>query len=137
MRKRTQAEYIRLYKNPNHLDPPHASGGGAEVTIFPNGEREVWIKSPEGDLGFTLHVSHGPAGLGLRVTAHTGRPMVTVFGESNGEPADLEDKHLELCQYRADSRSQSFKRWYAHRETESDIEILGEKYRRHSLESAS
>jgi hypothetical protein len=97
------------------------------VTLWPNGQgnREIWFKTADGKQGFSLSVSEGPHGLGARLYFFGGpsdiRPDVVVSQYG---------RNVEICQYKPDEKAQAFKRWYAHEETEADIALLGESYRR-------
>lgn len=98
---------------------------GTTVTLWPNGNREIWVKSGDQSLGFSIQFSEGPHGLSAKLY---------YFGGSLSEHADVRvdhfGNHVEICQYRPDAKAQAFKRWYAHEETEADIALLGEDYRR-------
>jgi len=125
-RKRTKAAYLRLYDDPTLLDGSYIPNAKqrAAVTLFPNGEPEVWVTTDGGSDGFRVMFSAGPYGLSVTVRRFIGtEPLaVTDNGEGSGE--------VNVCQYRPDERSQAFKRWYLNEETEDDIALLGEGYRR-------
>jgi hypothetical protein len=115
-RRRTLKKYETLYRDRTSLFP------NVETVLWPNGKPEIWFKTPDG-LGFRVRVSNGPAGLGVNVQSFVGTPnMSDAYGN--------DDFDVELCQYRQDARSQAFKRWYRKQETEADITLLGETYRR-------
>lgn len=127
-RKRMLKDYVALYHNPEHLAP------GVQVTLWPNGEPEIWLKTADG-LGLRVKVGNGPAGLGLCIDRMTATPDLTVSGMvPNGPetPVPCIDGaySLEVCQHRTDARSQAFKRWYLHQETDADVALLGDGYRR-------
>lgn len=112
--KRTLKAYTDLYRNPGLLS--NSEQERAQVILFPNGEREIWIKSDDGTLGIRMTVSNGPAGLGVCMSSFIGTPPLTVGGNlADGActPAGGEDyRHLEICAYRLDEKSQAFKARY-------------------------
>jgi len=121
-KRRTLKRYQELYRNPYSLFPAGPNSEGVKTTIFPNGENEIWFQANDG-LGIRVTAGNGPAGLGIRVQRFiAGNPLTVTDDGLTGE--------VSVCQYRQDDRSQAFKRWYLHQETEADLEILGADYRR-------
>lgn len=114
-RRRTIKRYVELYHDPSTLFH------GVNVTVFPNGENEIWLKTADG-LGVKVRVGNGPAGLGIQIDTFGGTPTLTV--------ASPDGTHMEVCQYRQDARSQAFRRWYRGEETAADVDLLGPEYRR-------
>lgn len=131
-RKRTLKDYEALYRNPLHLAPPGPASTGAEVILFPNGEREIWVRSGDGFGGMRIRISDGPAGLSIHVNSFVGTADMDVVVDAPG-------RDIGLVQYRSDQRSQAFRRWYKDNSagsdtlTEADIAILGESYRRKAV----
>ena len=116
--KRTLKRYADLFRNPRTLfDGSPANGIPApEVILFPNGERQIWIKGT-GNKGFRITAGEGPAGLSVTISRFVGCPPITIAG--NADDGDMtpiqnlpEAFELSLCQYNADARSQAFKEWY-------------------------
>ena len=122
-RRRTLKRYVELYRNPQAMYPGNAIGahGPVSVTLYPNGEPEIWIQTPDG-LGVRIHAGNGPAGLGLQISRFVGTPDVDSLPDALGG--------VELCQYRQDARSQAFRRWYRQEETPADVALLGQSYAR-------
>ena len=104
-----------------------------KVIPFPNGQAgELWIKSADGSLGFSIRISEGKAGLSLTVRRFIGMEPMTVHSD---HPDAMRLGHhdvaeVSVCQYHSDERSLAFKRWYFGEATEDDIAILGPEYRR-------
>jgi hypothetical protein len=96
---------------------------GTKTTLWPNGEREIWVKSADGTQGFSVRFSEGPYGLSLQVNFLHLRTPPDIRIEEIGT-------YVGICQYRSDPKSQAFKRWYVEEETEADIALLGDGYRR-------
>lgn len=116
--KRTIKRYVDLFRNPRKLFGVGPDDTGAEVILFPNGEREIWIKEAKGH-GFRITASRGPRGLGLQISRFVcGAPMTI---NANGNDADKDDlkgfdaTHIEICQYDSDPAAQAYKEWYAGR----------------------
>lgn len=116
--KRTLKRYIELFRNPRSLFEGSPANGisAPETIIFPNGEREIWIKG-QGNKGFRIKASEGPAGLNVTVSRFVGCPPITISGNADdGQMTAIrnlpEAYELSLCQYNADDRSQAFKVWY-------------------------
>jgi hypothetical protein len=112
-RKRTQALYTNLYKNPKALFPPHASSGGVDTILFPNGQNEIWFKSADGTLGFKMTVGNGPVGLGIHISAMIGTPKITMFyADSEGKTQLADDSYIDACQYYQTPMALDFKESY-------------------------
>lgn len=113
--KRTLKLYRELFHNPFRLFGGAADDSGAKVTLWPNGEREIWIQG-SGGKGFRVTAGEGPAGLSLHISTFVGSPPITVTGNAAGDYQPLPNmpdaRHLSLCQYNGDDKSQAFKRWY-------------------------
>jgi hypothetical protein len=112
MKRRTLKAYRKLYADPTALFD------GCSVTLFPNGEREIWIKdAADRGYGFRIRASMGPAGLGLQVDRFSlGRPITPAGNETIAEDwkpyAGPDLDNVSLTQYGFDERSQAFKAWY-------------------------
>lgn len=104
MRRRTKAQYARLFDDPTRLFP------NVETILFPNGKPEIWFKARDGRLSICLEVSVGPYGMGINMRRHVGTEPITVFHGTNAY-SDLE--YAELCQYLPHPTSQRFKEHYA------------------------
>jgi hypothetical protein len=112
--RRTLKDYIALFRSPKHLFPPTAAGDGVNVTLFPNGEQEIWLADDSGH-GYRVTAHSGPAGLSLQISTFIGSPPMTLAGNREGDYecfSGIDARHLEICQYKADEKSQAFKRWY-------------------------
>jgi len=124
-RRRLLRQYVDLYHDPTRLFSHGPVEGGVsyvgpvETILYPNGEPVIWFKTPDG-LGLRLTVSNGPAGLGIHLDAFTGTPELTI--------ASPNSRHLELCQYRQDDRSQAYRRWYQRNASPADLVLLGPDY---------
>lgn len=123
-RRRTLKRYENLYRDPTSLFPASDGARQLETILFPNGENEIWLRTPDG-LGVRIVASNGPHGLGVRVGSFVGTPKITA-------PDTQDEIEVELCQYRQDARSQAFRRWYRHEETTEDVALLGAEYKRNS-----
>ena len=114
-RRRTLKQYAELFRNPYKLFGNGPDNMGAKVTLWPNGESEIWIQG-SGGKGFRLTASEGPAGLSIKLSTFIGSPAITISGNATGDYAPIQNvpeaRHLELCQYNSDERSQAFKAWY-------------------------
>lgn len=95
-------------------------GKPADAYTLPEGQ--YVIKTPDGRLGLTIRVSDGPHGLGVEIKTHVGTPKLTV--------ADTDERYASIVQYRPTEQAQAFARWYQQQETEQDVQLLGESYRR-------
>lgn len=122
MRKRTKVAYDRLF------DDPSSMFGSCRVILFPNGEPEIWIQSPDGRRSFAIRASDGPAGLGLTIARHGG-PEIVVHGNRADDEwtpfpekgsADVALREVSLTQYKDDLRSQRFREWYGGRGSHPD-----------------
>lgn len=98
---------------------------GVKTTLFPNGEAgEIWIS--DGINSVCIKASKGRAGLGLTISRHAGTAPLTVTGNLSGDYdpiPQMDAAEVSICQYRTDTRSQAFKRWYGlHEHVETDDE---------------
>lgn len=120
--RRTKKQYADAFSNPR-LPFSHSAGEPhtAKLILFPNGRPgAVWIESIDGQRQFSVEASDGPAGLSIRIyTLNGATPRVYHDG-----------RYLEICSYKPDEHSQAYARWYAHEETEADVQLLGDSYRR-------
>lgn len=109
--RRTKAQYARLFDDPSALFGP-----GTKVTLYPNGEPEIWIQSADGCKGYRIRCGGGgPAGFGVTVGGFALGPVTSFSGNTpDNQPTngDVDNFGLELCQYNRDERSQAYKRWY-------------------------
>ena len=121
MKRRTIRKYVDLFRNPARLSVGGPDDAGARVTLFPNGEREIWSQTVDG-LGVRVSVSDGPHGLGVKLDTMAGTPPITI--------ASPDGQHVELCQYRTTPKAAAFRRWYLHEETADDVALLGPGYQR-------
>lgn len=114
-RKRTLKAYMDLFRNPYALFGFGPDNRGAQVTLFPNGDGEIWIQG-SGGKGFRITAGEGPAGLALHISTFVGSPPISVTGNASGDYEPIKDvpdaRHLSLCIYNGDERSQAFKNWY-------------------------
>ncbi len=115
------------------LTPVNARRGcPADIYRLPAGR--YWVSGVNGE-NIEISISDGPSGVGIRVKGFNGSlPFVETerFAWGKEDPPAQNDGFTEIsvCQYRPDPRSQAFSRWYRNQETEADIAILGEEYRR-------
>ena len=108
-KRRTKKRYANLFDDPKSLF------GNARVMLFPNGEPEIWIQSPDGCQGFRLTASCGKAGLGLTIRRFVGGAPMTICGNlaPDGEVMPQKDaEEISVTQYRSDDYAQAFKKWY-------------------------
>lgn len=113
-RKRTLKDYAQLFRNALHLFPPGPNSPGVRVTLFPNGDRELWIQGT-GAKGYRITAGEGPAGLSLHISTFVGGPPISLSGNeavTYDTFAGPDMRHLDLCQYNSDDKSQAFKAWY-------------------------
>ena len=77
-----------------------ASPAGVEYFFGPNRSSELWIRrlSRLGE-GFSLDVSVGPHGMGLRAHPFVGSPGFTVPRSDTIHPGFYETRGLEVCMY--------------------------------------
>lgn len=128
--KRTKKRYMELFDEPEKLFP------GVKTTLFPNGDNEMWIRSPDGKHGFSIKASLGPAGLGLTIKTFVMGNDLTVrsynhaYGDAHPTVSDV--REVNVTSYNTDPRSQAFSRWYDGQATEEDLVLLGDEYRRKS-----
>jgi len=109
LRRRTKAAYARLFDDPYSLFP------GVKVTLFPNGEPEIWLDMGEGR-GFRVTAANGPAAAGITVESLHGVVPTDVAGagaDYRPEPCNdgLVRPRIEVLQYRPDPWSQAFRAW--------------------------
>lgn len=122
MKKRATArDWERLRKTGKGL----ATTDAVTITLWPNAAREIWVRTEDHQLGFKIEFSEGPHGLSARLYFFGGSADVRpdIVAHAFGRYADV-------TQYRSTDQAQAFKRWYAHEETDADIALLGESYRR-------
>lgn len=133
-RRRTKKQYGELFDNPAALF------GSAEVTLWPNGEPEIWIRG-KGSHSIRIRASEGPAGFGLTISTHAGAtPMsVRMYDKDYKDVVQRQDGVREVCltAYNNDPRAQAFKRWYDNEETAEDVALLGPEYARQAKDKAS
>lgn len=107
IKRRTKRAYAELFDNPAYL-----FGAGTETVIFPNGEREIWIKSADGRKGFSIRASDGACGFSVRIRAFNGEG-VTVHSDYLSADKRLDGmREIECVDYYSDEYAQAFKRWY-------------------------
>lgn len=104
-----KADYARLF------DDPGALFRDCKVTLFPNGEPEIWIQSGDG-LGVRVRASNGKAGLGVEVRTFIGAPGLDAFPDMATRIDVRDARGIDIVQYRGDDASQAFRRWYHHDE---------------------
>ena len=111
MKKRTKKAYADLYDNPAAI-----AEGSAQVILFPNGQKEIFIRTADDRQGFRLTVGQGPAGLSITLSPFTFSPPLSVTGNlanADATPSYSGDfRDLEVCQYFPDPWSQAFKAHY-------------------------
>ena len=107
-------------------------GHKAEAYALPCGT--YWVNGVDG-AAIKLTVSEGPAGIGIRVASSAGAPRLTLTDTLDFRPNGNDGTWNEIsaCQYRTDAYSQAFRSWILGIETESDIALLGDEYRRKPL----
>lgn len=146
-RRRTKKAYANLYDHPAALFGNGPDNAGPRVTLWPNGENELWIQDASGRHSVKITASSGPAGLGITLRRHFGATPITLRAYNqdyksvlvgdlgNVQESPVVDDVVEVCltMYNADDRSQAFKRWYDRQETNDDITLLGPEYMRAAL----
>ena len=112
------------------LRPVNARRGRkADAYALPCGT--YWINGVDG-AAIKLTVSEGPAGIGIRVASSVGAPRLTLTDTLDFREHGTDGTYNEIgaCQYRMDAYSQAFRSWILGTETDADIAILGNEYRR-------
>lgn len=109
-RRRTLAAYKALYHNGTLLAPSQdpKAYASAEVTLFPNGSREIWVEDARG-LGFSIRVSSGPHGIGIEVTRFIATPDLVETFATDGS---ISARSFHVTQYATDEASQLYRQWY-------------------------
>lgn len=108
--RRTIRQYMELFRNPRALFSGGPDDTGVEVVLFPNGEREIWIKGTDGK-GLRLRASEGPYGMGLQIDTFAGTTALTVMTDAASD-SHLTARHISLCQYNNDAKAQAFREAY-------------------------
>lgn len=104
--RRTIKRYVELFRNPRTLFPGGPDDTGADVILFPNGQREIWIRG-SGNKGYRIRASEGPMGLGLQIDTFIGSEPMTLIPDDSGDT-----RHVSICQYHATPKAQAFKKAY-------------------------
>lgn len=98
------------------------------------GNRKICIESPDGQHSVSILADVGRHGLGFTIRHRFGSTPLTVrpYDQNYQDmtPALDDVQELAITCYNANEEAQAFKRWYGHQETESDLQVLGPKYRR-------
>ncbi len=82
---------------------------GCNLTLFPNGEKEIWIGNEYGVMAITA--TGGPKGISIQIHRSVGSELLTVdCDHKDGIPHDTD--YVTITQYRPDPASQAFKQWY-------------------------
>ena len=122
MKKRTKKLYTDLYDNPRAMFPGGTGNDtGVEVILYPNGQPVIWLRS--GLHSLSLTASRGPHGLGVHISSQVGSTPLTVRKEGSSS-------FCHITQYDDTPNAAAYSRWYDHKETEEDIQLLGPDYRR-------
>jgi len=106
-----------LFRNPRALFVGGPDSDGAAVTLWPNGEDEIWIQDRKG-AGFRITASRGPHGLGLQISRFCGSPAMTISANGAGIGPNIpairqfDASDIEICQYDETATAQEFKTWY-------------------------
>lgn len=111
--KRTQADYARLAKNPQHLVD--------RVNVILR-DGAIFVQSIDGRRSIKITPGDGPAGLAVNVERSIGGAPLTVFGNlapGYVEMTPVDAESLSICQYRTDPWSKAFKAWYGRRGDDS------------------
>jgi hypothetical protein len=108
-KRQTKKQYAEL------IDNPQALFEGIQTVLWPNGVNEIWFKNAQG-YGFRVHVSNGPAGMGITVSRFNCTPGLTISGnQADGEWTPFvgpDMAEVSLTQYKQDAYGQQFKKWY-------------------------
>jgi hypothetical protein len=107
--RRTKVAYARLFDDPYSLFP------GVKVTLFPNGEPEIWLDMG-GNRGFRITAADGPAAAAVTVESLHGVVPTDVAGAgADYRPQPCNDglvrPRVEVLQYKPDDWSQTFRAW--------------------------
>jgi hypothetical protein len=106
--RRTKAAYQELFEDPTSMFE------GVKVTLFPNGEPEIWLQSADGRHGVKIHASRGDAGFGVSVESFVGtKPITTFAGVTKGEGRDAD--RVEMVQYDSTPYAAAFRAWIEYR----------------------
>lgn len=92
-------------------DDPKSYFEGCELRLFPNGQKEIWIKGKQG--GMCITASEGPMGLGIEVKPFLGNGPITIhhLSMTQEHTRGVDTKHVSLTLYHSDEKSQAFKQW--------------------------
>lgn len=110
IRKRTKRAYLRLFDHTNYL-----FGRGTRTTLFPNGEREIWITNADGTASFSIVASDGPAGFSVRIKSAVGTLPADahVMTRRDYVTRIIEDvREISFTAYYPDAYAQQFRKWY-------------------------
>jgi hypothetical protein len=111
IRKRTKAAYARLFEQTNYL-----FGRGTRTTVFPNGQREIWISNADGTAHFSITAGDGPAGFSVSIKAAVGTlpAEAHVMTRPDYITKITEDvREITFIAHYQDAYSQQFRKWYA------------------------
>lgn len=109
IKRRTKRAYAALFDDTSFL-----FGKGTDTTIFPNGEREIWIKGLHG-AGVRVRASQGPAGFSVTIQSFAGgsdlsaRTYDREYQETNVEG----QREVSIVQYRDTQYARQFCKWWA------------------------
>lgn len=107
IKRRTKRAYLQLFDQPEYL-----FGRGTKTIIFPNGEREIWIKNSDGTKGFCVRASDGAAGFSIRIRQFGQSDTLVSSDWMPSDRAFTMPPELECVSYYSDPYAQQFKKWY-------------------------
>lgn len=132
-RKRTKKQYANLFDNPRALFHGGPDDTGVSVTLWPNGEREIWLRDDNGRGGVRITASRGPVGMGIRISKFVGTGPLTVraygddYSDATNAPS-FDAREIDMVFYDQTEKAQAFKRWYDGERTADLAAILGPEY---------
>jgi hypothetical protein len=115
--RRLKKHYTALHDDPGLLFP------GCEVLLYPNGQPEIWIRTPDGKHSVKITASRGPVGMRISVNRFPGTAPITTTGNLSSDSEimpQVDAAEVSMCQYDNTQRAEDFKAWYGTQGTENE-----------------
>jgi hypothetical protein len=108
--KRREEKVSRVLVRPASIRPSSPCNVG--FVFGPNRSDSLWIVRADGKGGFSLDVSVGPRGMGLRAHPFIGSPAFTIPRADTVHPGFYETRDLEVCMYDETEKAHAFRERY-------------------------